>query len=184
MGLALAQPATMDGPGNRIVYLSMGVEGRYYLRLTPTPPHCNAHCNSNPNRRYQSGATHCSAGQDPDLYVALQQGEVSKVAFGCTVHTWFVLYANGEYRWSNIDPDMEARVFRDPTCEAKTLRDVTLGPAGEWWVAWADGTCKLGGVGPGLKGKWKELASMGHPVQICHVLFGPLATWLVRFSFK
>ena len=107
----------------------MGVEGRYYLRLTPTPPHCNAHCNSNPNRRYQSGATHCSAGQDPDLYVALQQGEVSKVAFGCTVHTWFVLYANGEYRWSNIDPDMEARVFRDPTCEAKTLRDVTLGPA-------------------------------------------------------
>ena len=62
----------------------------------------------------------------------------------------------------------------------KIIDDVSLGPKGEWFARWTDGSIKIGGMSDALSSKWKELISQGHSIK--QVLFGPGDTYFIRYT--
>mmetsp|Transcript_8691 Transcript_8691/g.22857 ORF Transcript_8691/g.22857 Transcript_8691/m.22857 type:complete len:89 (-) Transcript_8691:109-375(-) len=72
------------------------------------------------------------------------------------------------------------RALRARTPECARLRDAALGPAGEWWLAYADGTHAADGLPPDLADAVFSRERAGH--EITHMGFGAEGSWLLRCS--
>ena len=100
-------------------YVAMGSPDRYYVR-------------------FADGSSQWSAPPEFTSAINGTGKNVAKVAFGesggyYNSAYWFILFSDGSCQWDPDLPDNLASLIR--TCSS-AIRDVTLGPSGEWFIIW------------------------------------------------
>ena len=153
----------LNGRGQRKhpwpVYLSMGSLGRYYLQFA--------------DGSYQFCANEGVQAKLSELR------NISSVSFGASANSYFIVQAAGGYSYSGIPTGMHTAINTNKY-KKKCFANVSLGPGGEWFVRWTDGSWKGGGWPDDLNERWKELERSGRTVK--QILFGPASTWFIRYS--
>ena len=140
-------------------YLSMGSDGRYFLK-------------------FDDGTSEW-VGSDSLEEKILENKPVKRVAFGEDYETYFVLSELGGYSWNGIPSTMSAGINSNKY-RKRTIDEVSLGPNGEWFVRWTDGSWKADGLPEHLDAK---LAKFGRgSSNIRQILFGPSDTWFIRYN--
>jgi hypothetical protein len=139
------------------VYLAMGSLNRYYLQFE--------------NGSYEWVAS--------DLFEekTLAMENIKTVAFGTNFDSFFILSEGGGYSWQGI-PEAMNQGMNSNKYRKKIIDDVSLGPDGEWFVRWKDGSWKGGGYSDNISDKLDELKQ--HSIK--KILFGPSESWFVRYT--
>ncbi|KAG8461944.1 hypothetical protein KFE25_013963 [Diacronema lutheri] len=143
----------------RVAYAAFGTDDRYYVR-------------------WESGLHDWIA--DEACSAQIKARPVATVTFGAEWASHLILFKDGAVTYAQVPPAC-ARALRERASPADArLRDAALGPAGEWWLAYADGTCAWGGVGAQLDAALRAHDTAGGEVTC--VRFGVGGTWVLRAS--
>jgi hypothetical protein len=161
----------LNGRGDRKkpwpVYLAMGSEDRYYLE-------------------FEDGASEWSPASTLTAFgekIHTMTSAIKTVAFGDGDHghSFCILTQGGGYSMDGV-PEAMVQGMNSNKYSKKQVDDVSLGPEGEWFVRWTDGTWKSGGCPTDLDNKLDKLKRTGHGCSVKKVLFGPSQSWFLRYT--
>lgn len=107
-------------------YVSMGTRGRYLIK-------------------FADGQMQWSGPDDLTEELQGTKRSVRSVAFGEEYETWFVVYADGYWKWAGMIPSGLKKVLDDRQ-KKSDLKHVSLGPDGEYFIAVANGRMWWGGM--------------------------------------
>ena len=140
----------------RPVYVSLGTDDRYFIK-------------------FDNGSTQWSEGKCDDFDdIIFADEDVKFVAFGQSWDSYIVVTENDTH-WNNV-PNQIAKILRG----TRPIQSISLGPSGEYFVAWEDGGFKGGGWSNQLNNKLGELKRDGWHVR--DIRFGAIDTYVVRYS--
>jgi hypothetical protein len=133
-------------------YLAMGTWGRAYVV-------------------FADGTTQWWGATDV-MAESFRHSSVKTVAFGEDMEDYFILYNGGGYAYRGIPPMMERDAFSNKY-KKKTFAAVALGPKGEWWARWTDGSSKWGNTTDVFDTKCQSMNARS-------VMFGPDGDFFIR----
>lgn len=141
-----------------VVHAAMGRENRFYLRYADglhdwlASPACSEHIRRKP---------------------------VESVAFGPNFSSFCIIHRDGSLSFEDLPAPCEACLARRSPQEAR-VQHVALGPEGEWWIRFMDGSQAYGGVGSDLSNRLLALDKAG--TAAVHVSFGAGGTWVLTHA--
>lgn len=101
---------------------------------------------------------------------------VDKVAFGAN-GSWVILWTDGSIDYEGAPRDLAAQL--DAVAEGPGLRDVSLGPHGEWFVIFKDHSVQANNLLTALHSALARIKQAGGRVR--SVAFGEMNSWYVRY---
>ena len=123
-------------------------------------------------------------GEDDDFSEAIHDSDsdVDKVAFGSDGDQnsyWFILFRDGSAEWHpDLPADLVECVLQEDCAD---VRDVTLGPDGQWFLIWEDMDWASSGLFYSLCDAVNTLQDQGREIR--QLLFGCTPRdWLIRYS--
>jgi hypothetical protein len=116
----------------------------------------------------------------PDDFLDAVRGveDVARVALG-PWGVWVVLYSDGTQAWS---AGLPTGLYNQLNSRARRLPrpvSASIGPNGEWFVAFADGKWRAGGLWGVMSDALDECAAKG---TVRHVLFGTARGYLIAYD--
>jgi hypothetical protein len=166
LALSAVQARLAACADSRAAAVALGSDERYYIR-------------------WQAGIHDWMASDECSTLV--RAAPVESVAFGAGWDSFLILFKSGACAWAGLPAACEAALRGRGAMHAR-LRAAALGPAGEWWLGFADGAHAAGGLTPGCAHALRALEAAG--AEVTHASFGgqpaepPGAegAWLLRYS--
>eukprot|EP00959_Pyramimonas_sp_CCMP1952_P401701 8417113-Pyramimonas_sp.AAC.1 len=101
---------------------------------------------------------------------------IKKVAFGESDSSFFMLEGNGATQYCDLPDELTEHL----KASYKKIQNVSLGPAGEWYISWKDGSCRCDGVSTHMTEKINKLQKKGWHIR--DMAFGEGATYVIRYG--
>ena len=160
-------------------FVAMGTHGRFFVKFADGTAEWEGDA---PHVRREHMSPYTPDGHTTDKFneqIKTRASTAVAVAFGQD-DAFFIIQTNGGFAHSGNIPDALYRDIRRREHRGKDLADVNLGPRGEWWVSWTDGTWAVGGHSRRCRDDLEELAQDGWSAK--EIVFGPGSDYLIRFS--
>ena len=160
-------------------FVAMGTNGRFFVKFADGTAEWEGDA---PHVRREHMSPYTPDGHTTDKFneqIKTRASTAVAVAFGQD-DAFFIIQSNGGFAHSGNIPDGLYRDIRRREHRGKDLADVNLGPRGEWWVSWTDGTWAVGGHSRRCRDDLEELAQDGWSAK--EIVFGPGSDYLIRFS--
>ena len=125
-------------------FVAMGTNGRFFVKFADGTAEWEGDA---PHVRREHMSPYTPDGHTTDKFneqIKTRARTAVAVAFGQD-DAFFIIQSNGGFAHSGNIPDGLYRDIRRREHRGKDLADVNLGPRGEWWVSWTDGTWAVGG---------------------------------------
>lgn len=149
---------TLTSPAVRATHVAMGTDERYYVRYT--------------------NGVHDWVASD-ECSAAIESKPPAQLAFGAEWGSFCALFQDGSVEYARLPPGLEAELERRGAGDAR-LKDVALGPVGEWWLLYADGSSRWGGLSDALMARLHTLHRTGG--MITALAFGADGTFVLRYA--
>uniref|UniRef100_A0A7S0REJ4 Uncharacterized protein n=1 Tax=Pyramimonas obovata TaxID=1411642 RepID=A0A7S0REJ4_9CHLO len=107
---------------------------------------------------------------------AKSTNNIAKVAFGALETSFFLLEANGATQYCDL-PDALTDHLKT---SYKKVHHLSLGPAGEWYVSWKDGSWRCDNISTHMTEKINKLQKKGWHIR--DMAFGEGATYVIRYG--
>lgn len=143
----------------RVAFATFGTDDRYYVR-------------------WASGLHDWIA--DEVCSEQIKRRPVSRLAFGAEWASFLILFKDGGVSHAQLPPPCERALRARAAPASARLRDAALGPSGEWWLSFLDGSAEWGGLPDGLEAALRAREKAGD--EVTSVVFGVGGSWVVRAS--
>jgi len=104
---------------------------------------------------------------------------VARVSFGSDWGEYCIIYKDGSCKYADVPSQLEAKL-RTPRPKKAPIAAVNLGPEGEWFISFADGTWEMGGCSDSLHDKVDSIVKSGAQIRL--IVFGANDAWVVRHT--
>lgn len=153
-----------NSPVSAVDYVALGPEGNYFVQFW------------NGHQAWVGPASLSAALNSKAMQVEL-------LAFAAD-DGWYVMWEDGSQAWENIPAALATNMLGRRTsmgadAAAATVEGVALGPSGEWWVRYANGDTKKGGLCDSMQVAYAHIRSQGH--EVASVVFGCNNSWAIRY---
>lgn len=143
----------------RVAFVAFGTDDRYYVR-------------------WESGLHDWIA--DERCSAEIKKRPVAQLAFGADWPSYLIIFKDGGISYAQLPPACERALRARATPASARLRDAALGPSGEWWLSFRDGSSASGGLPDGLKRAIESHEAAGN--EVTSLCFGVGGTWVLRTS--
>eukprot|EP00242_Pyramimonas_sp_CCMP2087_P015997 CAMPEP_0198219562 /NCGR_PEP_ID=MMETSP1445-20131203/74947_1 /TAXON_ID=36898 /ORGANISM="Pyramimonas sp., Strain CCMP2087" /LENGTH=612 /DNA_ID=CAMNT_0043897007 /DNA_START=128 /DNA_END=1966 /DNA_ORIENTATION=+ len=162
-----------------------------YTAGLPTPMHKRLHKRSRsdprptvvaigPHHRYYvefaNGKSYWEGLSEEFDEAVRSTNHIVKVAFGQWDTSFFLLEKSGATQYIDLPQDLTEHL----QTSLKKVQNVSLGPAGEWYVSWTDGSWRCDNVSAHMTEKINKLQKKGWHVR--DMAFGEGATYIIRYG--